>query len=92
MNALALHEVDVARRAAVAEDAISTSRRQWQREHRRPPALTAREALAALQFEALLAWTAAHNIVNGVELAEDDLDRLTVAMNRIDAIAGEVAS
>jgi hypothetical protein len=92
MTGLALHEVEPARRAAVAEDLIGTSRRQWQREHRRPPALTAREALAALQFETLVIWTAAHNIVNGVELADDDLERLTVAMNRIDAIAGEVAS
>ena len=85
-----LHEVDAERRAAVALDMITTASSRWQREHRRPGALTAREALAALQFEALFVWTAAANIRNGVELTEDDFDRLTIALRRLDAIGAEV--
>ncbi len=91
MSALNLAEVDPGRRAAVAQDAIHAARQLWSREHRRPKALTAREALAALQFEALIVWTAAHNLAAGVDLSEDDLSRLTVAMRRIDAISEECA-
>lgn len=87
----ALHEVDAERRAAVAMDSIVVARRQWQREHRRPPALTAREALAAVHFEALVVWTAAANIRAGAELDDGDFGRLTIACARIDAIVGEVA-
>jgi hypothetical protein len=90
MESLTLSNVEAGRRAGVALDAISTARQHWQRQHRRPAALTAREALAALQFEALLVWTAAHNIANGIELEAEDLARLTIACKRIDAIAGEV--
>lgn len=85
-----LHEVDAARRSGVALDVITTARRQHHREHRRPAALTAREALLALQFEALLVWTAAANLRAGVELTEEDFDRLLVACLRIDAITDEV--
>ena len=85
-----LHEVDAERRAAVALDVITTATRQYQRDHRRPGALTAREALAALQFEALLIWTAAANIRNGVELTEVDFDRLTTACRWINTISDEV--
>ena len=91
MSALNLSEVEPSRRAAVAQDAIYASRQQWDREHRRPKALTAREALMALQFEALFVWTAAHNLAAGNDLSEDDLLRLTVACKRIDAIAEECA-
>ncbi|MDE2565332.1 MAG: hypothetical protein KGL50_06075 [Burkholderiales bacterium] len=87
-----LHEVDAERRASVAEDVIIAARHQHLREHRRPPALTAREALAALQFECLVVWTAAANIRAGTELGDEDFDRLTIAARRIDAIVGEVAS
>lgn len=87
-----LIEVDAERRAGVALDVITTASRQWQRAHRRPGALTAREALAALQFEALLVWTAAANVRNAVELTDDDFARLTTAMSRIDTICDEVMS
>jgi hypothetical protein len=87
---LGLHEVEPGRRAAVALDAVQVSRSGWQRQHRRPPALTAREALAALQFECLIVWTAAASLRAGAELQEDDFERLTLAQRRIDAIAGEV--
>ena len=91
MGALNIAEVEPARRAAVAQDAIYASRQQWDRAHRRPRALTAREALMALQFEALFVWTAAHNLAAGNDLSEDDLFRLSVACKRIDAISEESA-
>lgn len=81
---------DIERRAGSAIDNIGAHRRQWAREHRRPPALSAREALAALQFEALLVWTTAHNIAHGMELSADDLDRLNITCRRIDTISDEV--
>lgn len=85
-----LHGVEAGRRAAVALDMVSISRRQWQREHRRPSALTPREALAALQFEALLIWTAASNVRNGVELSAADFERLTLACRWVESICQEV--
>ena len=91
MSTLNLAEVDPARRAAVAQDAIHAARQEWSREHRRPKAFTAREGLTALQFEALFVWTAASNLAAGAELSEDDLSRLTVACKRIDAISEECA-
>lgn len=87
---LELQDVDPERRAAIALDAITSARQRFGREHRRPSALTAREALAALQFEALLVWTTAANIRNGVELSDEDMARLTTAMRRIDLICDEV--
>ena len=84
-------EVEPERRASVALDAIVAERRRHAREHRRPSALTAREALAVLEFDALLVWTAAHNQAVGVELSQDDRARLTVACRNISAIVGEVA-
>lgn len=85
-----LHEVPPALRSGVALDAITTARRQHAKEHRRPAALTAREALLALQFEALLVWTVAANMRAGVELADEDFERLTVAVTRLDLICDEV--
>lgn len=84
-------DIDPARRAGVAMDKIVVARRQHWREHRRPAALTAREALAALQFEALLVLVAAGNLRNGVNLTDEDWDRLAIAHGRIQAIADEVA-
>ena len=81
---------DIERRAGTAIDNIGAHRRQWLREHRRPSALSAREALAAMQFEVLLVWTTAHNIANGVELSADDQDRLNITCRRIDTICDEV--
>lgn len=91
MSTLNLAEVEPARRAAVAQDAIHASHQQWRREHRRPKALTAREALTALQFEALIVWTAAGNVRNGVELTEEDFARLTTSVRWIEIIAREAA-
>jgi hypothetical protein len=85
-----LHDVDAERRAGVALDTITTTWQQWQRQNRPPKALTAREALAALEFEALLVCTAAASLRNGVELTDADFERLTLAYRRIDTIASEV--
>ena len=90
MNAVELQTVEPARRADVAQDAIHSARQQWQREHRRPSALTAREALTALQFEAMLVWVAAQNLATGTGLDEEDRARLNLACKRIDAITAEV--
>ena len=85
-----LQEVDAERRASVAQDVITSARSQRQRTNRRPSALTAREGLTALHFEALLVWTAAANIRNGVELTDADFERLSMSCRWIDTICDEV--
>jgi hypothetical protein len=87
-----LHEVEPQRRAGVALDEISAQRRQWQRQHKRPAALSAREALAALKFEALLVWVAAGNLAAGLELTEADRERLGIAARRIEYIFDEAGA
>lgn len=87
---LDLHELPPDRRAPVALDAIAAASKQWKREHRRPAALSAREALAAVRFEAVFVWTAAANIRSGADLDEDDFERLTIACRWIDKICAEV--
>ncbi|MDE2457060.1 MAG: hypothetical protein KGL43_26005 [Burkholderiales bacterium] len=86
-----LHEVEHERRAEVALDQIRAGKLQHQRESRRPKALTARDAIVALQFECTLIWTCAGNILNGEELTEADFERITLAMSRINAVIDEVA-
>jgi hypothetical protein len=85
-----LDGVTPARLGPVVLDHISASRRDWQRKNRRPSALTAREALAALQFEALLVWVAASNIRHGATLTDEDFERLTTACRHIDLVCDEV--
>lgn len=92
MGAVDLHEVAPERRAGVALDYMHTARTAHQTEHRRPRALTAREALLALQFEALLVYVAAANLANGTPLTETDMERLGVAVRRIDYITEEAAT
>ena len=83
---LALREVEPDRRALVALDAVTSRRRAWQRDNRRPASLTAREALESVQFEALLLWTAWANVLDGVELTDDDHERIAIAGHRIQTI------
>jgi hypothetical protein len=85
-----LQDVDPGRRAAVAIDEIGRDRREWSRTNRRPPAVTARQAIEVIEFECLLVWTAAFNLANGHALTADDLDRLTIAAARIQAVIDEV--
>ena len=54
--------------------------------------LTAGQALEVIAFECLLTWTAAFNLVNGHALTADDLGRLSIAVQRIQALAVEVRS
>lgn len=84
-------DVDPDRRAAVAIDKIVNEQKRWAITRRRPAALTAREALVAIQFECLVIWTAAQNIVAGVELTAEDLERLSLAQRRINTIVDEAA-
>jgi len=85
-----LHEIDAERRADVAIDSIVVARREHERQNRRPRALSARDALIALEAEAFFVSVAACNLANGVELSEDDRERLLLAYRRIDTIANEV--
>lgn len=87
---IALRTVDPSRRSAVALDAIVASKREFSRGNRRPPALTAREALAALEFEALVVCTAIAGVFSGNELTEEDMERLAIAYDRIHRITTEV--
>jgi hypothetical protein len=90
MTALDLDDVDPQRRAAVALDAVTSAQRKWDQEHRRPAALTPREALAALRYEALFVGVVAANVREGVQLTEIDYARLSTACRWIEIICGEV--
>ena len=84
-----LREVDAERRAECAIDEIKSARAQWERQHRRPRALSAREALMVLEFESTLVAVAAGNVATGEVLSQADLDRLILAKRRISAIIDE---
>jgi hypothetical protein len=86
MNAV---EVEPARRAACAIDEVTSQRSRWHRQNRRPRALTAREALAALHFECLLVWAYGKSLLTGHTPTQDDEDRVTLAMQRINELADE---
>ena len=92
MDALDLHDIPAPRRASVALDAIVTARSTYAHQHRRPAALTAREALIVLQFDAFFVSVAAANVRNGVVLNDCDFARLALAIRNIDSIAAEVLS
>lgn len=82
-------ELEPARRAACALDDIAVASRAWKRANRRPRAISARDALVALQFEALLVAVAAGNLAHGVDLSDEDRERLTLAAARIGVIVDE---
>jgi hypothetical protein len=86
-----LIDVEPERRADVAIDGITVAVSAWDRRNRRPRALSAREGLIALQFEALFVSVAACNLANGVELSDEDRARLLLAARRIAVIAEEAA-
>jgi len=52
----------------------------------------AHQALEIVAFECLLVWTAAFNLANGHALTTEDLERLSVAGSRIQAIVQEALS
>lgn len=78
------------RRAECALDEIKSADAAWQRKHRRPAAMSARQALAELEFEALHVSVAALNLSRGIWLDLEDRQRLLEAHRRIQAIADEV--
>ena len=55
-------------------------------------ALTAREALQALAFEALVVSLSAQNLAQGIALEAGDQARLMVAWARIETIAAEAGA
>jgi hypothetical protein len=77
------------RRAQCALDEVGSARRQWQRENRRPRALTARETLAAVQFECLLIWCYGKSLLGGHVPTEEDEARVTLAMRYINDLCDE---
>jgi hypothetical protein len=88
VSALPDHDcVDPERRAAALID-IGTARRRAA-ERKRERAFTTREALTCLEFEAMLVAVAASNLAQGVELTQEDLDRLWLASERITTIVEE---
>jgi hypothetical protein len=58
----------------------------------KPLPFSARQALEVLRFESLLCVVAACNLAQGVAITEADRRRLTQAAQRIETIAGAVAS
>lgn len=90
MSDLELKEVETVRRSSVALDQITAARQQWQRQNRQPKAITAREALQALYFEAYVVWTAAQNLSCGETLTDEDRERLTLTCSRIQVITEEI--
>lgn len=83
-------EVDFGRRADVAADHITAHRRTWERSNRRPPSLTAREALLVIQAELHFAFVYLGNQLNGVELTREDFDRFMLCHQRIGTVLEEV--
>ena len=79
--------VEPERKAGVLLDRIAIDSRRYQRKRER--SFSAREALACLEFEALLVAVAASNVAQGVELSEDDRQRLWLASTRITTITEE---
>lgn len=89
MNSLNLREVDPERRASVAQDAIVSSRKSHEREHRRQRALTYRDTLEALRFDCTLMVVCMGNILHGELLTEADFARVTRAMASINSLLDE---
>jgi hypothetical protein len=54
--------------------------------------LSAAQCLEVIAFECLLVWVAARNVAAGHPLTDNDLRRLDVAAERIQALAAEVSS
>lgn len=86
-----LRTIEPDRRAECAIDLINAESRTWARRNRPPRSISAREALIALEFEALVVMVAAGNIAQGLTLTEEDRQRCLLAYSRIDTIVSEIA-
>lgn len=91
MTSADLAEIPAEHRAGVAEDIVTIARDQWARAHRRPRALSAREALLALVLEAQIVWIIGCDLQAGKDMSPEDWDRFLVALRRIDGIVSEAA-
>jgi hypothetical protein len=61
------------------------------KEHIRPTALSPRDAMSVLAFEGTLAAIAECRSAKGIKPSPEDLERILVAMGRINHIAGMYA-
>ena len=84
--------VDDERKAAAVMDTLVAAEAMHAREHRRPRALSLREALSALRFEILFVSVALMNYRNGIDLTDEDEERLLQAANYIDTILAEAGA
>lgn len=73
----------------LAECVIDQLKVEGRKTPRTGPRITARDALRALWFEAQIIVLSANNVVNGMTLSGEDLERLAEAWNRIDRICRE---
>lgn len=74
-------------RAESALDRVTSESRAWNR--KRPRAFSARDALAALQFEVTFLHVVSATMRDGTALADEDHARLVMACGRIHAIVDE---
>ena len=81
--------IEPERRAACVLDEVGAARRSWERTNRRSRALSAREAIAAIQFECLLVWAYGKSLLTGHTPSDDDEARVSIAMRRITEITDE---
>jgi hypothetical protein len=84
-----LKDVDPERRSGVVLDEIHAHGQQWARQNRRPRSLSAREALAALQFEMTFVAVCAGNMAEGYVPTDEDRARLRLSVARVNAFADE---
>lgn len=82
-------DIDAERRAPAALDEVRSAQAAWDRQHRRPPVITAREALAVLQFDSTVVFLVAEALAAGHTPTEEDREALKRACLHIDAIYGE---
>lgn len=89
-----LHEVDAERRADVALDIIDAAARDWNRKHRRPPALKVRDVLAVLPFELTVFLMVAAKMRDGEAPNDADIgamaDSIAVVRRLCEESVGEV--
>ena len=92
VNILDLIDADLIEPQRLAGSVIDEVVIQRRRRDCNGRALTAREALQALAFEAMLVSVAAQNLALGMALGDADLTRLLLAWSRIETLAAEAGA
>ena len=92
VNILDLIDADLIEPQRLAGSVIDEVVIQRRRRDCNGRALTAREALQALAFEAMLVSVAAQNLALGMALGDADLTRLMLAWSRIETLAAEAGA